>query len=246
MVIDFAEIIGNKLEQMKNDKVIEKQIEESIETVITKAVKDACEDYSFKRKISEKIETEVSGIVNDVGFTGYNQFIADTFGEIINGVLKEDIKNKVLHTFDSIFINKVDKIKMSEIAEKYREMMMEMDDSDKYEHGNNFHVSFDEKEDADDFRWITVIFALESQSKGYGYNRSDSSEDKLEMRIHNYKDGDFEISSVSYENKDLSKLNELRYMSEFESFIASLYFNKTKIELDIDEDDIDTSLGLDC
>lgn len=104
MVIDFAEIIGNKLEQMKNDKVIEKQIEESIETVITKAVKDACEDYSFKRKISEKIETEVSGIVNDVGFTGYNQFIADTFGEIINGVLKDDIKNKVLHTFDSMFV----------------------------------------------------------------------------------------------------------------------------------------------
>lgn len=147
---------------------------------------------------------------------------------------------------NTTLINKVDKIKMSEIAEKYREMMVEMDDSDKYEHGNNFYVSFDEKEDDDDFRWVTVTFALESQSKEYGYSRSGSSEDKLEMRIHNYKDGDFEISSVSYENRDLSKLNELRYMSNFESFIASLYFNKTKIELDIDEDDIDTSLGLDC
>ena len=55
----------------------------------------------------------------------------------------------------------------------------------------------------------------------------------------------YTITSVHYEGRDLSKLNELRRMSDFECFVASLYFNKTKIEMDIDEDHVDTSLGLD-
>lgn len=246
LTIDFAEIIGDKLLQMANEGVIEKQIEESIETVITKAVKDACESYSLKKEIENKIEKEVSDAVNKIGFTGYNQYIVDTFNSMVKSMLVDDVRKKISDTFNQLFIKKVDRIKMSEIAKMYRDMMLEMDDGEKYEYDNNFFVSFDEDDNYDDFRWITITFALEEQKKDYlSRYRSGSNTDKLVMRIHNYKDGDFEISSISYEDKDLSKLNELRYMSNFECFMASLYFNKTKIELDVEEDDIETDLGLD-
>lgn len=238
--IDFSEIVNAKLKKMADDKVIEKQIEQSIETTITKAVKDACEDYSFKREIEKKVEEQVNEAVNKIGFTGYNQYIADVFSELIGTTLKEDVKQKILDVFDNIFIKKLETVKMSEIADKYRETLLEMEDSEKYDHDNAFYVSFDEDKDDGNFKWLTIHFALEKPSGRYS-----DDENYLEMRIMSYKNEPCSISSVRYEGRDLSKLNELRHMSDFESFIASLYFNKTKIEMDIGEDDVDTSLGLD-
>ena len=240
MQIDFSEIVNAKLKQMTDDKVIEKQIEQSIESTITKAVKDACEDYSFKREIEKKIAEQVSEVVNNIGFTGYNQYIADTFSELIGTTLKEDVKQKILGVFDNIFIKKLKSVKMSEIAEKYRETLLEKDDSEKYEHDNEFYVSFDDGSEDGSFKHMTIHFALEKPSGRYSHDDS-----YLEMRLMKYKDEPYSITSVHYEGRDLSKLNELRHMSDFESFIASMYFNKTDIEMDIDEDDVDTSLGLD-
>lgn len=240
MKIDFSEIVNAKLKQMADDKVIEKQIEQSIESTITKAVKDACEDYSFKRDIEKKIEEQVNEVVVNIGFTGYNQFIADTFSKLIGTTLKEDVVQKIKGVFDSLFVRKLESVKMSEIAEKYRETLLEMDDNEKYEHNNEFYASFDEDSDDGLFKHMTIHFALEKPSGRYSHDES-----FLEMRIMSYKEEPYTITSVHYEGRDLSKLDELRNMSDFECFVASLYFNKTKIEMNIDEDDVDTSLGLD-
>lgn len=242
MQIDFSEIVNAKLKQMADDNVIEKQIEQSIESTITKAVKDACEDYSFKREIEKKIAEQVSEVVNNIGFTGYNQYIADTFSGLIGTTLKEDVKQKILGVFDNIFIKKLESVKMSEIAEKYRETLLEMDDSEKYEHNNEFYASFEDDKEDGLFKHMTIRFALEKPSGIYSYS---DDENYLEMRIMSYRNEPYSIISVHYEGRDLSKLNGLRNMSDFESFIASLYFNKTKIEIDIDEYEVDTSLGID-
>ena len=240
MQIDFSEIVNAKLKQMADEKVIEKQIEQSIESTIIKAVKDACENYSFKRDIAKKIEEQVSEVAVNIGFAGYNQFIADTFSELIGTTLKEDVIQKIKNVFDSLFVRKLESVKMSEIAEKYRETLLEMGDSEKYEHDNEFYASFDEDSDDGLFKYMTIHFALEKPSGRYSHDDS-----YLEMRIMSYKEEPYTITSVHYEGRDLSKLNELRHMSDFECFVASLYFNKTKIEMDIDEDHVDTSLGLD-
>ena len=131
MQIDFSEIVNAKLKQMADEKVIEKQIEQSIESTIIKAVKDACENYSFKRDIEKKIEEQVSEVAVNIGFAGYNQFIADTFSELIGTTLKEDVIQKIKNVFDSLFVRKLESVKMSEIAEKYRETLLEMGDSEK-------------------------------------------------------------------------------------------------------------------
>lgn len=240
MQINFSEIVNAKLKQMEDEKVIEKQIEQSIESTITKAVKDACENYNFKRDIEKKIEEQVSGVVANIGFMGYNQFITDTFSELIGETLKEDVVQKIKNVFDSLFVRKLESVKMSEIAEKYRETLLKMDESEKYEYDNSFYVSFGEGSGDDLFKHMTIRFTLEKSGKRYSYDDND-----FEMRIMSYREEPYTITSVKYEGRDLSKLNELRSMSDFECFVASLYFNKTKIEMDIGEDDVDTSLGLD-
>ena len=242
MILNIQEIINNKLKQMADDKVIERQIETSVENTVTKAVKDALEGYELKRYIERQLAEEVSTIVKDIGFKGYNQFIADTFAEMANTVLKEDIKQKIVQVFDDIFIKKYDSIKMSEIAKRYREYLIEiMADDEKGELDNSFYVSFDDTRSDSLFKIIDIVFSRKEIKRGY-YS---DIEDSLKINIMAYREDPFKIVSAKWEGKDLSKLDELKCMTNFESFIASLYFNRTEIEMDIDEDDVDTSLGLD-
>lgn len=251
MNLNISEIVSNKLKQMEEDRVIEKQIELSIENTITKAVKDACEDYSFRNNIEKLISKEVSEVATNIGFSGYNQFIAETMQNIINNQMKEDVQNKIMATFNALFINKVEKAKLSEIAHKYHELMNDLDEDEKSEAEDGyFYVSFSKEEDRSytSSEWWTLTFALKPQSKGSyysSYSSKNSDDSKLELRIFGDKGKDYTISSIKYEGKDLSKMSELRYMSDFECYLASLYFNETKIEFDINEDDVDTSLGLD-
>lgn len=252
MLINISEIVSNKLKQMEEERVIEKQIESSIESTITKAVKDACEDWSFRNSIEKLVSTEVSEVAKNIGFSGYNQFIAETMKDIINNQMKEDVKNKIISTFNGLFVNRVEKVKLSEIADKYHELMndLDYDDKSKAEDGY-FYVSFDKDRDGSytSYEWWTLTFALEAQSKSSysrSYSSGNSDDNKLELRIFGKENEEYSISSIKYEGKDLSKMSELRYMSDFECYIASLYFNKTKIDFDINEDDVDTSLDLDC
>ena len=246
MEINISEIVNKKLKKLEESKVIEQQIASSVEKTIVQAVKDACEDFRFKKDIKDKIENEVSAVAANIGFTGYNTFIAETFKSLINDVLKKDVQDKMINTFNQMFVNKIDKIKLSEVVERYEELMNNLDEDEKQEAENgHFYVDFDENDSDGSFKHLNIIFALKPQSKGYGYytsSRSNSSDNKLELRLLSYKDDDYTITSVKYEDHDLSKMDELRYMSDFEALLASLYFNKTKIEVDINEDDVETCL----
>lgn len=238
MNIDFTEVINNKLQEMAENRVIEKQIEETVEKTITDAVRSALGSYSFKSKLEKMMSEQVSTIVESIGFTGYNQYIADTLNNIVNNVLKEDIKQKIAGAFDTIFLKKLESVKLSEIVNRYRETLLDsLDDDEKYDHDNVFYAYIDESGDGS-FSHITVTLGLE---KGY---RSDD-EYCLELRLMKYKDEDYGVTSVTYGGNDLKELSKIRYISDFEAFAAGLYFNKTKIEVDINERDIDTSLGLD-
>lgn len=237
MNIDFTEVINNKLQEMAENKVIEKQIEESMEKLITQAVKNAIDSFDLRHTLEKQMSEQVSRIVKEIGFSGYNQYIADTFNRMVNVEMAEDIKQKIASAFDNIFIKKVDKVKMSEIVQKYRDFLMEeLDDSEKYDRDNRFYASIEERED-EGFTHVTAVFSLVDN----GWR----DKNELKVKLMKYRNELYTISSLVFEDRNLSKLEELRYFTDFESYMAALYFNKTEIEMDIDEDDIDTSLGLD-
>lgn len=240
MNIDFTEVINNKLQEMAESRAIEKQIEATLEKSITDAVNSALGSYSFRNKLEKMMSEQISGAAESIGLTGYNQFIADTFNNIANTVLKEDIKQKIAAAFENIFLKKLESIKLSEIVDRYRETLLDcLSDDEKYSHDNTFNASIEKQED-DSWSHVIVKLGLETN-----YSRRSNDEYALELRLMKYRNEAYTVTSVTYCDNDLKELSKLRYISDFEAFAAGLYFNKTKIEVDIEEYDIDTSLGLD-
>lgn len=238
MNIDFTEVINNKLQEMAENRVIEKQIEATLEKSITDAVNSALGSYNFRNKLEKMMSEQISGVAESIGLTGYNQFIADTFSNMANNLLKEDIKQKIAAAFENIFLKKLESVKLSEIVDRYRETLLDsLDDDEKYSYDNAFNASIDKRED-DSWSHITVKLGLEK-------NYRKLEDNSLELRLMKYKNESYSVTSVFYNGNNLKNLSNLRYISDFEAFAAGLYLNNTKIEVDIEEYEINTSLGLD-
>ena len=230
MNINIGDIVGNKIKEMEQNRVVENLIAETVEKSVTKAIIDAIDGYSIKRTIERKVEENVNELVNDIGFTAYNTFIAGTIKNIMTGVVQEDLKNKITKSVEDILLQKRESIKLSEIFEHYREYLnSELDYQEKYDL-ENFIVEIDyrlSKED-NNSSW---------KSKGWD----------IEFTIHeNYKDET--TGTISWVKKDgvtIDKYNIPEYRSCFDVLLINLAFNRTKIEIDIeDENDIDTSFDI--
>lgn len=240
MNIDIQEIVNAKLKEMEEGKVIETLITGTVEKAVTSAVKDAIDGYSIKRILEKKIEEDVKAGIEQVGFIAYNTIVANQVNNLINSVIKDDLAQKISGVFESVMLNKREEVKMSEIVEEYRKLYEDLDYDDIQElDEGHFYISWEEDEDGT-FTWYRITFALQSQGKSsYRY----SKDKKIEMRLMKYKDDMPEIKFASFEGEDLSDMSKLRKVSGFEALIMNLVLNETKINMDIDEDDIDTYVG---
>ena len=199
MKIDFTEVINNKLQEMAENRVIEKQIEETLEKSITTAINNALGSFDFKNKLEKVINGQIGNVAESIGLSGYNQFIAETFNDIINNVIKKDIKQKIAGAVENIYLKKLENIKLSEIVKRYRETLLDsLDDDEKYSHDNRFNVSIEERGD-EIFKNVTVCLGIE---KHYFSN----DEYCLRVNLMSYKDKDYSITSVTYGGNDLRKL----------------------------------------
>lgn len=243
MKIDIQEIVSNTIKELEEKRTLESLIKDNIQKAVKGAVDDAVNGYKIKRMLEEKIESQVSSIVKDIGFTAYNSFIAEQVQSLMQSVFKEDLAKKVSTLFENIMINKRETIKLSEIIKAYKELYEDMDYDDWRDlDEGRFYVNFDDDDDGGSFRHITLVMAQETQKRisSYSYSGNDTKKLKLRLMIYKNEGNIASISSIEFEDKKLSDLNQLRYMSNFEAMLVNLYFNKTKVEVDIDdEDDID-------
>lgn len=239
MNIDINAIVNNKLREMEENNTIEKLLEENIEKAITKGIEGALDSYSLKRQIEDKVEKQVSEVVKEIGFTGYNSFISEKVKMITEEICREDISEKIQKTFNEILVVKRENVKLSEIFEKYRDYMNEnTDEADKYSL-ENFWVSVEESE----YGWITFKMAKEKTDR---YSRSEDN--YIEFTVHPNRDNK-EIGSMStvyIGDRRLETVLKLGTLSEIESLITNIYYNKTPIIIDIEsEDDIETYFNID-
>lgn len=246
MNIDINVIVTKKLKEMKENKSIEKLLEENIEKAITKGIEGALDSYSLQREIENKIETQVSAVVKEIGFTGYNGFISEKIKQITEDVCRDDIATKIQKTFNDLLIVKRDNIKLSEIFEEYRNYMCEStDESEKYEL-ERFYVEVNEEAS---YRWITFKMAKEKPER-YSHR---SEDDYIEFTIHrnssNEENEDYKkgwMGTVYLGEKNLKDTLKIGSMSKVESLITNIYYNKTPIIIDIEcEDDIDCYFDVD-
>lgn len=239
MNIDINAIVNNKLKEMEENKTIEKLLEENIEKAIVKGIEGALDSYTLKHQIEDKIEKQVSEVVKEIGFTGYNSFIAEKVKMITEDVCREDIANKIQKTFNDLLIVKRENVKLSEIFEKYKDYMDEnTDEEDKYSL-ERFWVSVEESE----YGWITFKMAKEKPDR---YSRNE--DDYIEFTVHPNRDNK-EIGSMStvyIGDRRLETVLKLGNLSEVESLITNIYYNKTPIIIDIEsEDDIENYFDID-
>lgn len=239
MNLDINAIVNNKLREMEKNNTIEKLLEENIEKAIINGIEGALNSYSLKHQIEDKVEKQVSEVVKEIGFTGYNSFIAEKVKMITEDMCREDISEKIQKTFNEILVIKRENVKLSEIFEKYRDYMNEnTDEEDKYSL-ENFWVNIEESE----YGWITFKMAKEKPDR---YSRSENN--YIEFTVHPNRDNK-EIGSIStiyIGDRRLETVLKLGTLSEIESLITNIYYNKTPIIIDIEsEDDIETYFDID-
>ena len=238
MNINISEIVDNKIKEMEENKVVETLIAETVEKSVTKAIIDAIDGYSIKRTIEKKIETGVSELVNDIGFTAYNTFIANKVKEITDGVIKKDLEDKIQNNLNGILLNKKENIKLSDLFEMYREQLNNnLDYQEKYDL-ENFVVEIEDN----DGGWIT--YKLSQEKSKYSWDK-----DGIEFIIHKkYNDeSNGTIWKIKIDGEDVNDVLKPGYRSKFEDLLVNLMYNNTNIVIDVeDEDDIDTSFDVEC
>lgn len=236
MNINVTEIVNNKIAQLQESKAIEKAIEDTFEKSILKAVSDALDSYSLKRDIEEKMSKQVSTVVADLDFSSYNGFIVSKMKQITEDICREDLCKKIEATFTNMFICKKENIKLSEIFEKYREIVCEdVVDSDKYER-QKFHIKChtDEK-----YGWIDCELDEDPDKGRY-------SDMDIKFTVHRKKDNIGWISSVYLDGKGIDKQIKFGHLNDVEIMLIQAVYNQIPIIIDVDDEyDLDNSYDVD-
>lgn len=240
MKLDIQEIINNKLSEMAQNKTIETQIQTSLENTILSSVSSSFGGYEFKRLIEGKVTEVLGESMKKFDFSAYQGFITDYFNKLINNTLKEDLRNKVEQSFNQILFTKRESIKLSEIYNIYRDYLLEeLDEDEKYSLSNHFYHDISQSE-------YTINIKLGRSEP----TRFSCDDDSVVFEIWPEKEtigANNEIGKlwrVDIEGKKVGEQLAFGNLSDFELLMTNLYFNKTKIEIDV-WDDIDTTLGLD-
>ena len=180
-------------------------------------------------------------------FTAYNSFICEKVKQITEEYLKEDIANKISNTFEKIFMQKRESIKLSEIFKSYREWLIgDLEEDERYELNNEFYASMEDDKDY----WLECSVSKEkpTNSSIYPVNRKDIYTCDFGFRVHKKynENGVGYIGLVYFEGSSVKDVLKITSYNKFQSLLLNLYYNKTPVILDIeDESNIDTSLGLD-
>ncbi len=237
MNIHITKIVNDKIASLEAEGTIKNKIEESIEKTVLGAITSALEDWSLKRDIEKQVSESVSDIAKEIGFSAYNGFIAEKIKQITEGVMREDVAQKIQKVFDDMLIVKHDGIKLSEIFNKYREWVCEhTDESDKWER-REFVCALEEKEEGG-FHHYKVRFNSER------LDRYDAAEIEFSFCTYGEKEK-AEISRLKLDGDDSGEAFKLGYLTEVQSLLANLYFNKTEIILDIGGIDDDNRFDID-
>lgn len=233
--MDINKIINEKLAEMEENGAIEKAIADNIEKTVINAVNSVMNSYGLQRSIEDKLRDEVNTIVAKVGFTAYNSYITDVIEKLLKEQAREDVKDKLTKCFEKAFKQKYECFKLSDIAKAYKEMIDGLDIDERHEMSNgHFYVSITH-ENSGSFDYTRILFALKS-------NPLDYSDYTLRINCMKYKDEPDTITSMLYQGDDIANLINAKHFGELECLLANLYMNRTPIILDVDEDDIDTSI----
>lgn len=248
MSININEIAQKKIDEMETSGEIKNHIESKLHRLVLDSVASAFDGYGIRKKIREMVESQISPCLDTLDFTGYNSFICEKLKQITEEYLKEDIAKKVSDTFEDMFMLKRESIKLSEIFKAYQDWLIEdLEENERYELNNEFYTSMEES----DYNFLDCSLSKEEPSSSSTYytdKRKDIYTCDFGFSVcRQYgNSGQGYISTIYFEGTSVKDVLKITSYNKFQSLLLNLYYNKTPITLDVqDECDVDTSLGLD-
>lgn len=230
MIIDISKIVNDKLEQLELDGTIQKAIEDSLEKSILSAVTSAVTGYHFKSQIEKQIEDAVGGIAGKCGLSSYNGFIAQKAAEIVQNMYTSDVSEKVQKALTDTLIRRYENIKLSEIFDRYRKWVKENTDEEEQRSYEQFTCELDE---TDDGPWKKIVCRFADKPLGRHSLYKDRGEIEIRFFVYENKEKSC-ITNLWLNNKDAKGSIKIGSLTDFESFVVSLYYNNTEIELDVE------------
>lgn len=244
-MLDINKIAQDKITAMEESGQVKEHIEKEVEKLVLSSITNALSSWDIRSEVEDKAKESISQVIGTLDFTAYNSFIAEKVRQLTTGVLREDVARKVNDIFESIFIQKRDSIKLSEIFKAYREWLIsDLGEDEQYELNNEFYA---EIEDDERFSWLKCRLSKTEPEKTYFGKVHEGDMDfsfTVSRETSNPNVGS--ILSAYMEGENIRDKLKMYSYNKFEVLILNLVYNKTPIEIDIeDESDIDTSLGLD-
>ena len=225
MEINISEIIDAKLSQMDRDGVIKQAIEQALEKTVLDAVSSELGSYSLRQQIADKVREQVGSVARSLGLSAYNGFIAERVRDIVRDLYTQDIAGKVQKTLSDTLLKKYDAFTLSGIFEAYRKWVNDFVDLEDQRERGYYTAALDVRDDGNRKR-IICRFAEEPDREG--------SPD-VEIRFLVWRDdAKARVSALYLDGKDMKSLVKIGVLSEFEALAANLYFNETKVEMDIE------------
>lgn len=224
MNIDVDIIVSEKLRQLDEDGVIQKAIEDTLEKSLLSAVTEAINGYKIKREIQEKVEKQISGVVNDLDFSSYNAIMLQKMRELINAYAGDDVAKRATEMLESLFVSKRGSIKLSEIFEAYRKYAVSDMYYDEHNGGDEFLAYYNT-----DGNWATVIFDKDVNSSG--------DKEISFLLFHNSygKNDQYLVTNLKFDGTPVDCKAQLGYLNDVEQLLVQCYYNKTPVIIDEDE-----------
>lgn len=229
MTIDFSQLFADRLKELDESGEIKTFLDDAIKRAIESSIKSALDSYEFRNKLREALCEGAHSVINDVGLTAYNQLIADRLRATLSDVVMPDMGNKIADVLTETVLQKHDGIKLSEIAERYRDFV--------------FH-DLDDEEKREKEQFMFSVEDVTNTTRAYSSNFTDysvcfSEEDgdshpNVSMKLLQFQDKPATISWIEFNGKAYFGRDSIR-LNKFEAFVANLCLNKTGIIVDLDE-----------
>lgn len=243
MNINVSDIIAEKLAQLEADGTIKKKIEEALEKSLMSAITDELGSYNFRSGIQKQVRESISHVAEDCGFSAYNGFIAERVKAMVQELYTTDIAAKIQNALNDIIIQKHENVKLSEIFARYRAWMLEnTDDSDKYSR-ERFTSELCINESGA-FTHYDCYFSEEHIEIGTYLSTTEDADIRISFCTYNREEST-SIARLYLNGHDISNTLRIGAMTSFEAFLVNLFYNKTKIVMDVDDVDDNDHFDID-
>lgn len=226
MNINISEIVTAKLAQMDREGVIQRKIEEAMEKTVLDAISRELGSYSLEQQIAAQVREQVGTVAQHLGLSAYNGFIAERVRDIVRDLYEADIAERIQNALSDVLLKKHEHVKLSDIFQAYREWVNDFVDSDDQRKRKYYTAALDVRNDGS-WKHVSCRFAE-------GPDREDSPD--VEIRFMVWRDdAKVRVSALYLDRKAVRSMVRIGRLTEFQIFVANLYYNETEVELDIDE-----------